>query len=231
MASYQHVLYVEFIKESLLRQYVISKLSNVPKVFPFNELICVIQNLIFNEKLYDPQNPAIIMCDSLLEFVLNKKTIYFRDLPLVLTQHVIPLFTQLVLQNCVTPVHNQFKNHVTIPFQVNNTALINITPKTHERFKISSQLRSVLSQAAGFDVNETVFSFEYLHHFLWQYLLLKFATFVDPRDPSIYVIDNDPLSYIFKVKAFHCCQINFLLTKQLIPVRRSLRIYNFNNKL
>ena len=232
MASpYQTVFYTKFIFNSYLKDFLAIRFQYVPTYFPLYELVWAMQIIISNEKMYDPQNPAIILCNPDLEAVLNKKAFHHKSLVHILSQHIVPIWPYVILKNNIPKsFYWKCQHHITVPFQFNSSPIMLITPSPHERFKISSHFRSVLAQVPLFNKNETVFSFTELREFLWHYLTLKMIDIVDFRESEIFIVNNDPLGYIFKVSAFHPDQINFLLINQLTPVRRSLRIYDFKHK-
>lgn len=229
MASYRPVLYMEFNYNSYLKPYLMTKFPYVPTYFPFHELVWAMKSIISNERMYDPQNPAIVLCSLELESVLNKSAFHHASLVQILRRHIVPSHAQIVPKKSVPKFfYWQSLQQITVPFRFNKAPIMSITPSPHERFMISPQFRSVLAQVPTFDQNEKIFSFTYLKEILSHYLALK--DIVDYREKDIFLVYNDPLGYIFKVMAFHSDQINFLLIKQLTPVRRSLRIYNFQQE-
>jgi E3 ubiquitin-protein ligase Mdm2 len=85
------------------------------------------------------------------------------------------------------------------------------------RYTLKSEFRSVLATLPTFNQNQTLFAYSEVSELLSNYIRSK-KNFIDPRNPKLAIIKDDPLSKAFKVDSFHQCQLTSLMRKQLIYV-------------
>ena len=65
---------------------------------------------------------------------------------------------------------------------------------------------------------QTIFSYEESTQLVSNYILSRKDAIFDSRNIKLALVAQDPIGEVFKVKAFHRCQVNNLLRSQLIPV-------------
>jgi hypothetical protein len=73
------------------------------------------------------------------------------------------------------------------------------------------KLRQVLIFLPSFPSHEFIFTFQDIQKYVTEYVMIRKDYFVDPRNPLIFVIKNDPLSVALNVKGFYISQLESLI--------------------
>ena len=194
---------VKFKTNSTLEQFLLQKSGNKEKAFTFKQILIVLKNVIRSEELYDPRNPSVVLCSQELERTLNMRALHVSELPnLVISQ----------IENTEEikyPGYLIFKNS-----HSNQTKRFYGNPNV--KFGLQPDFIPILRTVEGCDQTKTIFSYKEILELLSRYICSKRETIVDPRNVKMALVENDPLGKVFKVKAFHRCQVLTLLDQQLV---------------
>ena len=194
---------VKFKTNSTLEQFLLQKTGNKEKAFTFKQILIVLKNVIRSEELYDPRNPSVVLCSQELERTLNMRALHVSELPnLVISQientEEIKYPGLLIFKNSPS---NQTKRFYGNP---------------NVKFGLQPDFMPILRTVEGCDQTKTIFSYKEILGLLSRYICSKRETIVDPRNVKMALVENDPLGKVFKVKAFHRCQVLTLLDQQLV---------------
>ena len=193
---------VKFKTNSTLEQFLLQKTGNKEK-FTFKQILIALKNVIRSEELYDPRNPSVVLCSQELERTLNMRALHVSELPnLVISQ----------IENTEEikyPGYLIFKNS-----HSNQTKRFYGNPNV--KFGLQPDFMAILRTVEGCDQTKTIFSYKEILELLSRYICSKRETIVDPRNVKMALVENDPLGKVFKVKAFHRCQVLTLLDQQLV---------------
>lgn len=232
--NYNAVFYV-FKPNSSLQLFINKKINFVAKRFTLFNLLTTIKNIIRDEKLFDPNNPSIILCSTDLENVLQKKALHVRDLRNIVLKQLVPKpklvvsFSFKQLLNRQTQLNSdvivQFKfqthksaNHFTLKKPLRKYIGI---PQNHEKFTITPAFYSILTTLPNFKHYDKKFTFKQIVHLFEKYVEQK-----NIYSSGIIYLDSDPLGQVFNVVAIHVSQINLFVLKHVVPI-----IENENNSV
>ena len=194
---------VKFKTNSTLEQFLLQKSGNKEKAFTFKQILIVLKNVIRSEELYDPRNPSVVLCSQELKRTLNMRALHVSELPnLVISQ----------IENTEEikyPGYLIFKNsHSNLPKRFYGNPNV--------KFGLQPDFMAILRTVEGCDQTKTIFSYKEILELLSRYICSKRETIVDPRNVKMALVENDPLGKVFKVKAFHRCQVLTLLDQKLV---------------
>ena len=193
---------VKFKTNSTLEQFLLQKTGNKEK-FTFKQILIALKNIIRSEELYDPRNPSVVLCSQELERTLNMRALHVSELPnLVISQ--IENSEEIKYPGLLI-----FKNSPS-----NQTKRFHGNPNV--KFGLQPDFMAILRTVEGCDQTKTIFSYKEILGLLSRYICSKTETIVDPRNVKMALVENDPLGKVFKVKAFHRCQVLTLLDQQLV---------------
>ena len=191
----------EFNMNSMLKEFLINKTGVDKTFYSLGEVLTILKNTIREEGMFDPSNPAVILCNPDLERALNMKALHVTEV------------RDLVLSQMKGSLPQQPSPRITRI--ANNPTAVHADESA--RFTLKPRFLKVLGSAPGADPNKQIFSYEDVTILLSKYILSRKNTMFDPRNIKLALIADDPLGDAFGVKAFHRCQVNNLLKRQLIP--------------
>ena len=191
----------EFNMNSMLKEFLINKTGVDKTFYSLGEVLTILKNTIREEGMFDPSNPAVILCNPSLEKALNMKALHVTEV------------RDLVLSQMKGNLPQQPSSR--IMRIANNPTTVNADESA--RFTLKPGFLKVLGSAPGADPNKQIFSYEDVTSLLSKYILSRKDNMFDPRNIKLALVADDPLGKAFGVKAFHRCQVNNLLKKQLIP--------------
>jgi hypothetical protein len=84
-----------------------------------------------------------------------------------------------------------------------------------DTFKVNKHFLEVLNSINVIDVNQEAFTYFEITSAVSNYIMHKKDLLFDKRNMRIALVKNDPLGTIFGVEAFHRCQINQLIKRQM----------------
>lgn len=215
-----------FKQESPLQKYLQTKIHDKYdglQTIALTHLLHDLKNIINKEILYDPLNPAIILCDSRLESALNFKALHVKELTRCVLEHLV----------LVTP----FRATKRLTHETRNTKLMRwcndieevrhllnlhrrqqIFLKRTKHYKIKPLFKTVLKKLPHFPHHKRVFNYAELWDYLTKYITYQKHHITDPRHLKLCIVNKDPLGKAFNVNAFHECQIDSLLERNILPV-------------
>ena len=160
------------------------------------DVVCSLRNIINEKKLYDKNNPHVILCDSDLEAALNCPALGRYELADKVCYQ---------LKKCEKEGECEAQTVISKKFGL-------ITKDS--RFGITRAFRAVLKTLPEFDKKKHVHRYGQLAKHLSAYIM-KNTHLVDERNVKICIVKNDILGKAFNVEAFHRDQTSTFLRKQL----------------
>ena len=182
------------------------------------EIFIILKKIIREEKLFDQTNPSIVMCSPELEEAINVKALHVTQIRNYVLSQLTP--TQITVPNI---------------FQATNEGIdarndVHPTPVTHSlnthlmndsKFLLKPRFLNVLRSVHGCDQTKTIFTYQEVLSLFSLYILSRKDEIFDHRNIELALVENDPIGGVFGVKVFHRCQVNKLLSSQLISVYTS----------
>jgi hypothetical protein len=196
-----------------------------------NAVLTGLKEVISREKLYDPQNACIVVCDSLLEFALNVKSLHISEVK------------NFVLKRLVTAVdlpspwpdrktrHPPLKRifvpefpkadpkKVAVPVEGPRPDLSKLNSDT--QCVITPDFKKALLVVAKEEMEKCGDSYSYCQLTKWlsAYILHDRHRFFDERNIKVCNLpENDPLAVAFALQHFHRTQVTSLLHSQIVSV-------------
>lgn len=215
------------------------------KDYSLYELLLALKKVIHSNKLFDPHNPFIIMCDALLEDALEVKYFHTSDVSeFVLKQLEAPSTPSTDASSTSTPSTDAPSTStpstdapststpatpavtiVQIPAWASMAAnaVVAVQKMANQSFDIEGYYTltpgflDIIRSMDGVPQDKTVFHYRELTLLLSQYIMAKKDTLFDLRNVRVCYVENDPLGKVFGVKAFGRRQVTALLRTQLEP--------------
>jgi hypothetical protein len=226
-----------FKLDAPLKNYIISKTNSIRENYTLLELLTILKNIIGQEGLFDPRNPAIILCDKDMEaafdvpgmHVTEIRELVFRQLVLLPDEYQNPVPEQqhsqyasvsefLPQETASEPTTSTVGSEVQIIDEIVRVISNGIYSNTNARFELKPDFRDVLSVVPTFDNTQILFRYDEITALLSKYILSKKESIFDSRHIKLALVKNDGLGKAFQVDAFHRCQVTSMLRKQLIYV-------------
>lgn len=230
----------QFNSRSKLKRFLVRKTGSEKAYYSLHEILTNLRQIIRKEKMFDQNNPSIIICSTDLERALDMKAFHvteIRDLVLSqITKAADQTLGKEFIQQSRTPNsipktnldsnttkdqnQQQTQQQPTAPPRIVKSANISITTYTnkHAKFTLKPKLLEVLRLVPDTNPNQTVFSYDKITQLLSKYIISRKDDIFDPRNLMLALVAGDPIGQAFGVSAFHRCQVNNLLRGQLIPV-------------
>jgi hypothetical protein len=200
---------------SPLKYFLTSKIYAIPEFFSFHWIATLMTEIIKKEKLFDIQNPYIILCSSELEYIFKCSAFHIKKLNNFLIQHVHQITNLNQLKSSTIVKNNIFtvKNE--------NEKLNPLSKHTFELFTLMPSFYQLLSTLPQFNSNQKIFTFQEIMNYFFQYITANKIKLFDPRNDQIAIIKNDPLGKLFKVSAFHRDQAEFFVNKYISVYKKT----------
>ena len=210
-----------FNHQSKLKEYLTAKTKVDKTFYKLGEVLTFLKNIIREEKQFDTSNPSIIVCDRELEMALDVKALHVTEV----RDRVLSQMTKVPEPDIAKIPHTELCADSRIrwsaqtPKTINSVSIsVNIPTDENARFTLKPDFMKVLHSVPGADTEQTIFSFGEVAALLSKYILSRKNDIFDPRNIKVALVEGDILGTCFQVRAFHRCQINNLIKKQLIPV-------------
>ena len=181
------------------------------------EILLALKKMIASKKMYDPQNPTVILCDEHLEDALNVKALHVSDVRDYIIRQLPLIEEEEKTENCNCQYHG-VPGSYRLPSwgSAAATAVIareSITPNfdLEASYLVKPGLLKVLHAVQGVNPEQRVFRYRELSALLSAYILSKKDVLFDARNIKIAMVENDDLGKAFGVKAFARCQVTSLL--------------------
>ena len=78
---------IKWKEGSRLKQFLNLKCDDNERSFTYIQVLKILKDVIISEKLYDPKNPAIILCNDDLELALDQRALHVSQLNAAILPH------------------------------------------------------------------------------------------------------------------------------------------------
>ena len=181
-------------------------------IYPLIEILEILKNIIQKDKMYVSENPSIIICTKKLGVVLGVRTFHVTELKGIVLKQLIEVKNQ--------QVHVNDTRKETTSLETMNFLKIESSIKvdSDDWFKVKPKFLNVLRHVSSLIEDQSLFTFKMVADLLSTYIQMnRKKILADPNNQNMIFIENDKLSFALGVRAFHRCQIKFLIGTQLIP--------------
>jgi len=216
----------KFKQGSPLKTYLHFKMQEKYKkhlTFTLKHLLDDLKYVLKKEKLYDPLNPAIILCDARLEKALNIKALHVSEVKDHVLSHLVLVYKSFHTKK--QPIQIETRNTKRLRLSKENLESKRlIYPQVEQTFNKDSDyrmkplLKAALKQLPHFPSHKRTFNYTEICQYLTKYIIYHKKKLIDPRHIKICIVCNDPLGKAFNVNAFHKCQVIQLLRRNIIPL-------------
>ena len=207
---------ISFEAQSPLKLY-LDKITKIPKIFyTLGEVVAILQRVILDEEQCVPANPCMVMCSPALSEALQCTALHKSEVAeRVMTQVTQPSYYDLSRTG---------KKAIKPGLPTRGSPALTINMKAPFKVK-SNYFRSILSSVDKSCNSKTIFTFGEVASTLSKYIVSRKDRLFDSRHPRAALVGGDPLGRAFRVSVFHRFQLEFLILRQLIPIklRRSVR--------
>ena len=186
---------------SLWRYLEFQKKEQLNKFFTLTYLLDKIILIIQKENMFDLGNENIILCSKYLSHALDVNALHVFQLREYVLKHLI-----VVGPAIINDEKTSFLKHSKYP---NNMC----------KCVLSFSLRSILSVIPTFPQHQYQFTFKEVCDLLISYILFNYHKFIDIRNKNVFIVKDDPLGTLFKVKAFHKSQAKDLLLNHISIIK------------
>lgn len=199
-----------------------------------NKILSLIKNHALNGKLFDVRNPAMIICDQLLENIFQVRALHITQVRGALAKSLVPK-TVLSEEPCVTIYATQNRNNV-VPMGVLNSGVGTISStfagsEVTMKYKLSEPLKELYRQSKILQHQQDLFTYREAAALLVQYIRKRRSHIIDWRNMEVCLLYKDPLGAVFNCEAFHKSQIKMYMRKQLLPVPVGYQTQSHNYQL
>ena len=199
----------EFKSDSKLKTFMTTTTGLGKTTYPLIEILEVIKNTIEKQEMYLCENPPVVICKHPLDIVLGVKSFHVTEILMIVSDQIIKLKNQPTYL-----VHNRIHCSRTL-----NTLKIRNHTRSGDssRHRVKAGFLKILKSVRKDLTTQSTLNIHLLLDLLAQYMSKnKHTISIDPTNPNMFHIQEDPLSTILGVNAFHKCQTSFLINKQLL---------------
>jgi hypothetical protein len=210
-----------FIPHSLLRSFILTARPDFPNFFTILDLSLTLKRLILAGAWYDPNNPHMILWPKEYQHALERDISDVGDLHRILLPHLTNIPVLESQPTGVMPENAKlvFKAAGAAPRHKKNPWKHIPTPgDCYDRFVVAPKLLHILSLSRNPPTRCYVFSFQNVLSRVEQYIHANRRRLIDPREPDIIDVRNDPLGKVFGVQAFTRIQTGKLILHHLALV-------------
>ena len=193
---------IKWKEGSSLKQFLNLKCDENERSFTYIQVLKILKDVIISEKLYDPKNPAIILCDDDLELALNQKALHVSQL----NAAILPHFSNSKDIEFPQVIHTKNPTEQGRRFFGNPTT----------EFSMQPNLLNLIRKLAEPNNTRSIFSLTEILDLVSHYIISNKSTIFDPRNVTLALVKDNLLGKALNVAAFHRSQIRALLDKQLI---------------
>ena len=194
------------------------------------DIITAVKKAVADFKLFDPQNPEIILCDPFMDEVFGCEAFHVDDLRVHVLRHLEPIPVPRSPRRDSAVRHTSEYPKPTFPSwgspeatAVKAKVLSNNT-YFHKQchYKPSPALKAVLQTVDTSSYRGDLYMYHEVLNLVSKYISSKKDLFVDPRNSKIVIIEGDLLEDALCVKAFAKTQQVSLVQLQLKPAQPPL---------
>ena len=209
-----------FKPDSRLREYLFNKTNIKRSYYMLIEIMENLKVIVRSEKLYDPKNPSIIMCDPDLEIALNMKDLHVTEVREQILKQLTLLRQQNWRENFNAFISKSKSTSASSRPPAKTTNVPLIIPDKEAKYIVKPSLMGLLrSECEEKDRTKTAFKVEEVVNLLFRYLNRRKDTLFDSRNIKVARVHLDPLGRVLGgIVRFHRCQAENLLKAQLSPV-------------
>ena len=203
-------------------------LHPMPKYFQWTYLVWEMQTRILSLKLLDLSNPIIVICSSLLEWTIQRKSFLIYELEKILEQEVefdTKIKDSPILLNPIDEMNPNRRWFQTITMSFTGIFDANFDRRDAEILKVIQEGKASLMLDPFFALimnaseNRSRTNMMFSYNEAWQltirYIMQRKDHLIDSKSPEIIVLKNDPLRFAFKVNSLHKDQLGKLVRSQL----------------
>ena len=217
-----------FKPQSKLKDYLFMKMKVKRSYYMLMEIMENLKVIVRSEKLYDPKNPSIIMCDPSLEKALNVKDLHVTEVRHQILKHL----TLVRHQNWRLNYNSCFikRGDISIPpAKTSNVTTAQVPNK--DKYIVKPLLMGLLrSECDEKDRTKAAFTFDEVISLLFKYLLRRRGTLFDSRNIKVARVHLDPLGRALGgIVRFHRCQAENLLKAQITSIGDDFISHIFGN--
>lgn len=207
----QTVHFFNFVQNSLLKDYLIEEgflfFNGVGEVTaPL--IVSSVTKIITRRKLYDPQNPFIIVANHRFEKVFNRKAFHCRDLYSLIRKHLL-FSSRRSFCGSVTIYPHWLRGGSLAEIALSDTGLISNFDEKKEYF-VTNALR-LMQGGSGSKIPFEKKPYWTLLGSIIAFIVENKSLLTDPRDSNIIFVGDGPLSTIVPVKVFDMTQLESFL--------------------
>jgi hypothetical protein len=210
-----------FLPGSLLRLLILSARPDFPDFFTILNLSLTMKRLILAGAWYDSNNPHMILSPEEYQHVHERAISDVGDLHRVLLPHLtdIPVLKGQPTGTMPENAKLVFKVAGAAPRRKKNPWKHIPTPgDCYDRFVVAPKLLHILSLDRNPPTRCWVFSFQNVLSRIERYIHANRHRLIDPKEPDIIDVRNDPLGEVFGVQAFTRIQTGKLILPYLALV-------------
>ncbi len=222
---------VTFNPQSPLLGYLRGKGLVIPEILPMKQILLFLKDIISSERLYDPKNAAIILCDSDLTIALGMPALHLTEIRSAIEKQVT---ARHYAQELSARWRRQLRALLSVRSVVpqiavvapGNTAVSAAAAKVPDAAaaakvpdaaaagrrlcSITDGLREVFMDVDGY-VFKDRYTYSEITAMLSRYIVMNRERFFDERNIKICMVRDDKLGRLFDVTAFHRNQVVGLL--------------------
>ncbi len=219
-----------FIQDSPLRQFIDSRINDMPQVNTLKTILGILKNIIKDEQLFDPQNQSVIICNTDLEVALNMKALHCCQVRDAVTSQLLrlsgPTQANICMDRGLCPpppatVSEPTTSSVQSGVQERQTVSqveSDIYSDSTARFLLKPDFQAVFSTLPDVGPGKMLYAYKEVFELLSRYMLSKRDSMFDHRNIELALVSSDQLGVAFNLTAFHRSQITSLVRSQLIHV-------------
>jgi len=182
-----------------------------------NKILAWIKNYCLRGRLFDEQNPSMIICDQMLENVFQRRALLVNQVRAALAKSLVRLTAAERTRSdpCVIPLMRLVRN---VGTNVRFNDGDNVDTLVGLKYKLSEALKELFIQTNILQHQQELFTYGEVAELFSKYMERKRTSIVDIRNIHVAMLFNDPLGAVFNCSVFHVTQTRSLLKKHLIPV-------------
>ena len=190
------------------------------------DIVTAVKTAITDYKLFDPQNPEIIICDSLLEAVFECEAFHISELKVRIIRHFVPI--PIPREPWLDPVGEHVHEYpkTSLPPWGSPDAIAIRAQALHDctyfppngLYRPEPALRIVLREVDTVRQRGDVFTFQDILNLVTKYVNIKKESLIDSRSTRIVHVANDALGHALGVSVYARSQQRNLVQMQIRAV-------------
>jgi hypothetical protein len=183
--------------------------------FTLVDLVIAMKRLFTSYEMFDNNNLSMIICNPDFERAPNRRAFRIQDIRSVLKPLVQPGPENSIPMPLVIPEFSESVIIIGSALPPTSSLVDKAYPycdPTH-KYTISPELREAFKNNKFFAPDQKTFSLRAIKIAYMRYYRANMTWLVDPRDPNIVLLFDDPLGKAFEVQAFHKIQLNKMIRK------------------